>query len=72
MYCWVRYRHPVTGNSYYFVKFSDDGVKPVGCFPYRHTLGKSKRFNTKKEAKVVAARLTSLGYSVSINSQSQK
>ena len=69
MYCWVRYRHPVTGNSYYFVKYRSDGVYPVGILPYRFRSGDAKRFRTKAEAKVVAAQLTSLGYSVSIKTR---
>ena len=62
MYCRLRYRHPVTFNSYYFVKFRNDegDFRPVGCLSCRKD--RSMLFKTKREAREVAVKLKSLGY----------
>ena len=65
MKCKVEYRHPVTGNYYYFVDFRevDGSLKPVGCF--RHPISYSRNatiFSTKQEAMKVVHFLRSLGY----------
>ena len=64
MRCSVLYRHPVTGNYYYFCDFRNDGkeLKPVGCFRcFRHK--KATVFQTKKDATKIVKYLRSIGYS---------
>ena len=59
----IRYRHPVTGNSYYFVDLRSD-LKPVGCThiaAHRITV-----FEKKREAMKIVDHLVSLGYSVRV------
>ena len=67
MKCRLAYRHPVTGNRYYFVDFKvKDGILfPVGCF--MSSLRYSRRamvFANKSEAKKVADYLKSISYDV--------
>lgn len=69
MYCWVRYRNPANGCEYYFVKYRSDGITPVGSLPCLLRRGKAKRFVTKRDAKVVANHLSSLGYPSIIKSR---
>lgn len=58
----VQYRHPVTGNTYFFCRFSDEGV-PIGCFKVtvlHRNVGMV--FDTRSEALKVVSRLKSQGY----------
>lgn len=60
----LKYRHPVTGNYYYFVDYRrlDNGdLKPVGCMRYRRR--NAMVFETKRDAKPVFEYLVSIGYS---------
>lgn len=66
MRCYLKYIHPVTGNSYLFVDLHTvDGIlKPVGClccFKVRATI-----FETKRDAEKIADYLVSLGYRTSL------
>lgn len=59
----LKYRHPVTGNCYYFVDYrrSDSGdLRPVGCMAYRKQ--NAMVFETKRDARPVVVHLASLGY----------
>ena len=64
-YC-LRYRHPVTGNFYYYVDLKPVGDKlfPVGCMPHRKH--KATILYGQDEAKLIADHLVSLGYEVKI------
>ena len=62
MRCVVKYSHPVTGNTYRFIRFHlvGDRIMPIGCHKFigdRFTV-----FKTKAEAITIGERLRSLGY----------
>lgn len=59
----VKYRHPVTGNVYYFVDYrrSDSGaLRPVGCMALH--IQKAMIFETERDAMPVAVDLAWNGY----------
>ena len=60
---YLRYRHPVTGNCYYYRKMmvSDGGgLRPVGCM--RHRTHLAMEFPRKRDSSLVKRQLESLGY----------
>ena len=61
MKCHVLYTHPVTGNSYFFVRFRGDG-RPVGCFRYRRFRVAAQIFPSLKAASEVITNLNAMGY----------
>ena len=64
---YLKYRHPVTGNEYYFVDLCLDGdkLRPVGCFPYRrHRF--ATVFHIEEDVIKVFKYLLFLGYSTEI------
>lgn len=58
----IRYRHPVTGNRYYFKKLRQNGdqIKAVGVFPCY--VDNATVFDCIKAAAPVYSLLVSLGY----------
>ena len=62
MKCRLKYTHPVTGNTYYFLdlRFNGSELRPIGCLSYRKQY--ATIFHTKRDALKVSEYLVSLGY----------
>lgn len=63
----LKYRHPVNGNEFYFVDLHDEGdlLRPIGCMSYRRHQGATV-FHSMDDAVNVVKYLFSLGYDAKI------
>lgn len=64
MRCCIRYVQPVTKVPYYLVDLAESDLRPIGCFA--SNWDRATIFETKRDAKRVAAHVATFGYLVSV------